>query len=791
MVGIDVDIERARLHFENNLWTDKNCEFYGRVYPNEKADGIIPEVHITGTDKYKEVLLDRNLDCIAFFYVDPNRGLSFADVSIIFAVNVKNIYSSYSTRETERAMRDAKLELSRAGVAFDIEETAGVITGIDAVEEFTFTNQNKMDMHPFYLFRFECEANYDFNTPCDYQTDQFVLTMSSDDETQGLTLPAIGAHTYIDGTNVTVYPVPKTGYEWLKWQLNGVDSPIENPTITMDGNETARAFFQAILQIKQELFSDIPEIYGNHYIFKNALNGTKQKNINLIFGIDSLTVSGTCDATSNYPETTINKLKLLDKYRYTWYNEGYGGETMVEWDTAFSSRIPQTVVEGARNILVIFGFANTKTATAQDKIDAMKSITNKCHALGVEVLGMTAVGSATPAVQTEIQAANDLLKADNSFLDYYLDLSAIPELYELVIPTTSCDGVHLQPSAKEILATAVSDYIKNNIANDYDTDGDVLIKNQKVWKTNGINERATMAANSSIEFGTGDFSLWARVKIPAGGAGGRVISKRTNDTGNYFDFQFNDTYLGIATKSFNTSITLRGEGFYENTIVDVGVVREGTQTKFYCQGSKFGEVTQAFADDVTNPNAEFNISAFKTFDHDEFTYYGVKMFDRALTDVEFSKLRLDLPISLNNCVMDLDFGIGKGDIINDRSSFQNNLTINSLDDDATWITDDSMPLGYFEGCTVFQNDSDSEYAIVSYNHAGAPNESTKTGYTKTGDFPAGSGILKGLSNTYQGIQYLDWELIAKTFAEIYAEPNSGLYIKEGDADNITKLTIKQ
>jgi hypothetical protein len=73
---------------------------------------------------------------------------------------------------------------------------------------------------------------------------EFVLTMSSDDETQGLTLPAVGAHTYTEGANVTVYPVPKTGYEWLKWQLNGVDSPTENPTITMDANQTARAFYQ-------------------------------------------------------------------------------------------------------------------------------------------------------------------------------------------------------------------------------------------------------------------------------------------------------------------------------------------------------------------------------------------------------------------------------------------------------------------------------------------------------------------------------------------------------------------
>ena len=242
MVGIDVDIERVRLHFENNLWTDKNCEFYGRVYPNVKGqdNGILPDVWDTTLNDYKEVLLDDKLDCIAFFYVDPNRTLINADVSIIFAVNVKNIYSSYSTRETERAMRDANIELQNAGIAFNIEN---VVTGIDAVEEFTFTNQNKMDMHPFYLFRFECEANYDFNAPCDYQSEQFVLTMGSD-ETQGLTIPAIGVHLYRENQTQKLIPAPLAGFKFVNWLINEVVVSEENPTITFTENKRAVAFYE-------------------------------------------------------------------------------------------------------------------------------------------------------------------------------------------------------------------------------------------------------------------------------------------------------------------------------------------------------------------------------------------------------------------------------------------------------------------------------------------------------------------------------------------------------------------
>jgi hypothetical protein len=230
-------------------------------------------------------------------------------------------------------MRDAKLELSRAGVAFNIEETAGVITGIDAVEEFTFTNQNKMDMHPFYLFRFECEANYDFNTPCDYQTNQFVLTMSSDDETQGLTLPEVGAHIYKDGANVTVYPVPKTGYEWLKWQLNGVDSSTENPIITMDSNKTARAFFQATLTAFFRIFNDLPELVGDEWQYTDEIGGSYAKINTQVAAFDDLYITHGNIGGTKYPCFKI-KFKPTALTGFSWLGakrNQLSGSTNLEW----------------------------------------------------------------------------------------------------------------------------------------------------------------------------------------------------------------------------------------------------------------------------------------------------------------------------------------------------------------------------------------------------------------------------------------------------------------------------
>ena len=268
MVGIDVDIERLRSHFENNLWADKSCLFYGRVYPNERETGIVPEIFDNSDKDYKELLLNDELDCISFFYVDPSRSLIEADVSVIFAINVRNLYDTYETRETERAMRDAKLELDRAGVAFNIEN---VTTGINAVSEFTFTNQNRMDMQPFYLFRFECEVNYDFNKPCDYKKRQYVLTMSSDDESQGLTLPEIGANIYQENTNVTLYPVPKVNYDWDKWVIDNVDVFEENPTIIINNSRSAKAFFkQEISYVEfQQSFETVPIESNNEWIYED------------------------------------------------------------------------------------------------------------------------------------------------------------------------------------------------------------------------------------------------------------------------------------------------------------------------------------------------------------------------------------------------------------------------------------------------------------------------------------------------------------------------------------------
>jgi hypothetical protein len=116
-----------------------------------------------------------------------------------------------------------------------------------------------------------------------------------------------------------------------------------------------------------------------------------------------------------------------------------------------------------------------------------------------------------------------------------------------------------------------------------------------------------------------------------------------------------------------------------------------------------------------------------------------------------------------------------------------NILYNSLSDNyhATIITDDivamrnsfndSEPHALTVGCSVWSDG-------VNYLIAPIGATVTEVGYSKVGDFAAGSGIIKGLLNTYQGIKYLDWETNEKTFTEIKTlegviAPEADVYIE--------------
>ncbi len=75
-------------------------------------------------------------------------------------------------------------------------------------------------------------------------TQQYTLTMGVDG--QGSTTPAVGTHTYDEGTQVSINATPASGHEFVKWVINGSDNTNQSVNITMNSNTTATAYFEEI-----------------------------------------------------------------------------------------------------------------------------------------------------------------------------------------------------------------------------------------------------------------------------------------------------------------------------------------------------------------------------------------------------------------------------------------------------------------------------------------------------------------------------------------------------------------
>lgn len=159
-VGVDIPIDAAKVEFETYLWAAHDYVPYERVFGDEKDGDTFPKIHLSGA-KYQDVLLNGKLDASSFFYVLPRRDQSNLEASvwIVFNVNLDKLYPSITTREeqSEQAIIDANDIISFTSFKVD-----SIVTGIRSIEEFVHSDK-KMDMHPYFPFRFECKVNYNLS----------------------------------------------------------------------------------------------------------------------------------------------------------------------------------------------------------------------------------------------------------------------------------------------------------------------------------------------------------------------------------------------------------------------------------------------------------------------------------------------------------------------------------------------------------------------------------------------------------------------------------------------------
>lgn len=160
--GVDIPIARLNTLFTNNLWTGNTYTKYGRIYRNERQDGIHPEAYDASTGDYLDTLQDDTLEALSFIDVQPDESLSgsrfVADAWIAFAVDLEKLYPSVTTeRATEYAHQDALIQISKSNF-----KVTGLVRGFAAFGDYVLARPED-SMNEKYYFRYNTEIKYDLN----------------------------------------------------------------------------------------------------------------------------------------------------------------------------------------------------------------------------------------------------------------------------------------------------------------------------------------------------------------------------------------------------------------------------------------------------------------------------------------------------------------------------------------------------------------------------------------------------------------------------------------------------
>ncbi|MCK5605275.1 hypothetical protein KAR91_25510 [Candidatus Pacearchaeota archaeon] len=160
-IGIDIPIAQLNTYFAANLWADKTYTQYGRIYRNERDDGIHPEAFNATTKDYEDVLQNDTLNALSFFDVQPDEDYSNifeATVWIAFAVDLEKLYPLITTeRATEYAHRDALAQIKKSNF-----KVTGLVRGFAAFSDYVLAKPED-SMNEKYYFRFNTTIKYPIN----------------------------------------------------------------------------------------------------------------------------------------------------------------------------------------------------------------------------------------------------------------------------------------------------------------------------------------------------------------------------------------------------------------------------------------------------------------------------------------------------------------------------------------------------------------------------------------------------------------------------------------------------
>jgi hypothetical protein len=173
-IGSDIVInEIIKTMYESLIdsgWT--GYEAYHRVYKNPKAGGNLytPEAYTEQSENsngdYQEVLLDDNQNSTSFFVTGDTttytNGIYKLPISVIFQVNLKELYGDIEHLPDEEARNDAIVAIRKS--VNGRSNITSVVTHVPNVYNEFDTSQSRLDdMFPFHVFRINMEVPVNYN----------------------------------------------------------------------------------------------------------------------------------------------------------------------------------------------------------------------------------------------------------------------------------------------------------------------------------------------------------------------------------------------------------------------------------------------------------------------------------------------------------------------------------------------------------------------------------------------------------------------------------------------------
>jgi len=171
--GLETRINEIQVYLNSELskfWSG-DFNIYGLMHPlvktvdNKKI--IVPEVYVGNgvqNKEYSEIVINDKVAATIGFIIQERTPIPYmaANIDIVFTLQMPLIYPASTTRDTEKALLEAKKIIERWGGIYEIQD---IKEGIENVFSGFDTERIKhRDMHPWYVFSLNINIEYSDNS---------------------------------------------------------------------------------------------------------------------------------------------------------------------------------------------------------------------------------------------------------------------------------------------------------------------------------------------------------------------------------------------------------------------------------------------------------------------------------------------------------------------------------------------------------------------------------------------------------------------------------------------------